>query len=230
MHRFVRRTTHDPFLAMAATYAWRADDAVDNGAVTTSIPNYVGPTMSLPRQGAAGQAVKSVSAALNSRQSIAFSPAGLAYGNVAIFSAAPASVTIASVVRVSATNCGWAATTAAGAPNTGTSQLHISQFESRKAAVGSAVVIAAPANAVIVSVITAAGIATYANSRTPVSADSAGSVAGTTWHLGALDSANTFTLNGEWATTGVWNSALSHPEVVQLLVELGRGYGVTITA
>lgn len=221
----------DPFLTLAASYAWRADDAVDNGSVTTSLPNYLGPTLALPRQGAAGQAIKAASANLGGRQSIAFAPAGLGYGNVVAFGGvAPAACTFATVARMAITNVGLVAVTVGGTVNTGFAQLHLTHAESRKLTNGITQAAAVPVNAVFVSVFTGTTITTYLNTKTGTSGAVGGALAGTSIHLGALNSTNIFTLQGEWATSAVWDRALTNAEVGALIDHLGAHYGIAIAA
>jgi hypothetical protein len=116
----------DPFVVLAADRAWRADDAIDNGSVTTSLPSYVGPALSLAAQGT-GQAVKAASANLGGRLTIASVGTPQArggYGAVALASAPSGAFTIARVARVTAVTGGLDALTVGGALNSGLSTFY----------------------------------------------------------------------------------------------------------
>lgn len=225
----------DPFVALAFDRAWRADDAIDNGSVTTSLPNYIGPALSLPAVGT-GQAIKAASASLGGRRSIAFT-AGAAggYGNVVALGGAPTDFSMISVYRyVSSVNRGVAALTVAGAVNSGLSQIvtTTTRETSKAFKVGNAALCAAtlvaPQTMVQVSVWTAAGASDYSKTRTAGVLVAAGALAGTTFHIGALDNSSSFVLDGEWATTGYVARALSVAEINFALTMFGRYYSVTI--
>lgn len=219
----------DPFASLGALYAWRANDAVDNGSVTTSIPNYIGATKTLPRQGSAGQAIKAASANLGGQLAITMSGPGEGYGNVSLWGAAPTDVTIVSVARIAATTVGLSSITVAGAVNSGMSQLDIAGTKSRKVATDASTAVTLPASVVWISVFTAEGISSYVNSKTAATAATAGALAGTMFHLGVLDSGTTFVFDGQWATTAIWNRALSAAEAALVLDRLGAKYGIAIS-
>lgn len=225
------RPRRDPFAELGADRAWRADDAVDSGSKTTSIPSYIGPSLSLAAFGT-GQAIKAASAAFPGRQSITCD--GLAasngYGAVAL-AGAPTALTIASVVRVTAANGGIAAVTDAGTVNSGEAHFYgAAALRARKFAAPNAdVVIAAPFNAVVVTVWDVNGTTHYVNSATPVVAASVAALAGTTFQIMCLSSAGSTVLTGEWLTSGYWERALSSSEATRLLTLLGAKYGVAIT-
>lgn len=220
----------DPLVALGADRAWRADDAIDNGSVTTSLPNYIGTALPLPRQGAAGQAIKAASANFNNRLTIACAPAGLGYGATAL-GVAPTNFTMVTVGRYAATGVGMSALTVAGAINTGLAQLHLTgAVNSRKVAADVAVAVAPPVNVVHVSVWdNASNVRNYTNSKSAVSASIGGALAGTDLHLMCLSSSNLLVLNGEWARSAYWTRALSAAEAGFLLDRLGAYYGVAIS-
>jgi hypothetical protein len=221
----------DPFVALNADRAWRADDAVDNGSVTTSLPNYVGSLLSLSAQGT-GQAKKAVASALGGRLAISCATtAGLgAYGNVDAFAAMPASFSVATVVRFASNSRGAMAVTVGGTINTGVSQIQTASTASVKVASSATSAGGAPASRVIVSVFTAAGITSYVNSLTPATASVAGALVGTRLHICGIASSEVFVLDGLWATTGYWARALSAIDAAFVLTQLGRRYGVSISA
>jgi hypothetical protein len=231
--RNTRLTTSfpDPFLALAAERAWRADDALDNGSVTTSLPNYIGAALPLANNGT-GQAIKAANVNLNNRMAIV-SAAGAArgYGNDVIYGAAPAALTIASVVYVTATGSGWTAITAGGVVNSGQAQLYgTPTVRSRKQGTDAIATLALPVRLVQVSVYTATTFTDYSNSLTGSANSLPLALAGTNLRLMELDAVGTFTLAGAWACMGYWTRALSAGEIYLTMRSLGRMYGIAITA
>lgn len=226
------RTYADPFVALSADRAWRADDAIDNGSVTTGLASYIGPALTLAQNGT-GQAIKSVSANFAGRYSVAFNAQAAtgAYSAVAL-AGAPTSFSIASVYRigVSNPNSGVCALTVGGTVNTGVSQFQTSnqQVSRKAAAIDANTTVVTPGQFVMVSVFDASGVTSYVSKRTPVTAAGAGALAGTTFQVGSISSANLFTHNGEWATTGYWTRALTSAEAIFALTMLGRRYRIAI--
>lgn len=226
-----RAWIQDPFAVLVADMAWRAEEATDNGSVTTGLVNYVGASLTLPRQGT-GQAIKAASALLNNRMAIAFAPtAGLgAYGNVVALGASPTNFTVATVGRYTTANRGLFALTAAGAANSGVSLLQLTGTSARKITTDASAAGAAPRTIVQVAVFTAAGITNYVNSFTAVTASLASALAGTSIHIGGITTSDVFVLDGLWATTAYWTRALTAAEARFALTHLGRKYGVAIAA
>lgn len=216
----------DPAVVLGASYAWRADNAVDNGSVTTSLVPYIGPT-SLPVLGT-GQAIKAANANLGGR--LAITCVGSGSYTAVLPTAAPAAITIATVAYLTAANEGLSALTTGGTINTGVSQLLAAgTLRARKTFVDiGATAAATPIAVVQVSVIDAAGGTNYVNSYTGSATVVAGGIAGTTFQICALDSANTFPLVGAWATTIMYSRALSAAEVRIVLTGLGARYGIAI--
>ncbi len=226
----VQNVPSDPFVALGASRAWRADDGVDNGSKTTSIASYVGSSLALAAFGT-GQAIKAASANFGGYATITCDglTASNGYGAVAL-AGAPTALTLVSVVRVTAANGGLAAVTDAGAVNSGEAHFYgAAAARARKFAAPNAdVTIAVPFKAVIVTVFDAAGTYHYVNSRTPVTALSAAALAGTTYQIMCLSSGGSTVLTGEWRTSGYWERALSAAEIGVTLTSLGRRYGVVI--
>lgn len=225
MNRRSGRNWRDPLVALGAAYAWCADDAIDDGSVTTTLAPYIGP-VSLAAVGT-GQAIKAMSANLGGRFAVACSGTGSYSG---VLPAVPAAMTIVSVVYLTAANEGLFATTAAGAINTGTSQLlagTVLRVRKLAADIGG-IAIGSPLAVIQVSALNAAGGTNYVNSRTGSTTAAAGALAGTTVHVGGLDSANTFALVGAWARTGIFTRALSASEVALLLTGYGANYRIAI--
>jgi hypothetical protein len=214
-------------MAMGASVAWRAEDAVDNGANTTTLPSYVG-SVPLTRD-ATGHAVKAVSAFFTGRMSVTFAggdPVRGYSGTLAVGTGA----TIVSVVRVTAAAAGTHAMTVAGAINTGNSSaVAAGSTHAQKIVTAASKAFTVPGKLILVTVFDAAGAANYTNSYTPVTVTSAGALVGDTFTIGALSTAGDLTLTGEWRCTGYWPSALSAAEVGGLLTALGQREGVTIS-
>lgn len=220
--------TADAFIATSADLAWRADEAV-SGAVTTSLVPYMGST-ALPKNGS-GQAVKAASANFSGAPlSITF-VAGAGSYSAAL--ATPAAYSFATVFRTTHTSVASHAMTVGGTINTGTSagvSGTTNGFAQKLVASASKAISAVPVLIVQLSLFDASGVTVYANSYTPVTTASAGALAGNTLHIGALDSANTFTARGEWVTSGFWGRKLGTDEAATVLSMLGAKYVVTIAA
>lgn len=219
----------DPFLALRADHAWRASDAVDNGANTTSLLPYIG-GLTLARS-ATGQGLKTASATLRGATVIPFN--GVA-GNAGYTGAlaAPVGLTVATVWRCAVTASAAHALTVGGLANTGTADgMSGANAFSQKVATAALKAQAIPNDLVTVSVFTAAGSTIYCNSYTPASAALAGALAGDTFIVGSLSApGGTFVMNGEWARTGVWLKALSTSQIRFLLLRLGVRHGIAIAA
>lgn len=217
----------DPFVALEADRAWRADDGIDDGTVTTALANYIGAPLLLPTTGT-GQPIKNHSANFGNARSITFSPGQRGYGNVVAFAVAPTAITVASVVRVAAINRGWFAVTNAGATNSGFAQLFFSNPKTRKLAVDADGAGSQPLNLIQVSVFTASGITDYSNAITGVTTASAGALVGTTLHLCEVDAAGTFAHSGEWVTGGYFLRALSAKEIAFAMRQWSKRYRISI--
>jgi hypothetical protein len=224
----------DPLVTLAFDRAWRADDAVDNGSVTTSLASYIGSATPLAANGT-GQAIKTRSANMNGNYSVAFDgqAATGAYAAVAL-AGAPTAVTVVSVYRIglSNPNAGMSALTAAGVVNTGISQLQSSnqQISRKGAATDASTTVVTPGRFVMVTVADANGVASYVNKRTPATAAGVAPLAGTTFQVGSLNSANLFTLPGEWSVAAYALRALTADEVAFVLYMFGLKYRITIGA
>lgn len=223
----------DPFRQFAADRAWRADDAIDNGSVTTSLPNYLGPALALAPQGT-GQAVKALSANLGGKYSIACDglTASSGYSAVAL-AGAPTSFSIASVYYLAAVAVsGVSALTAGGVALSGVSQYRNTTLRSEKLGSDALSAITPPIAVVQVSVYTATTVLHYASRYTAVSASIAGALAGTTFHVmcRASNASVPSPMTGEWASAGYWTRSLSQAEVAGVLRGLGRRYSVAIAA
>jgi hypothetical protein len=215
----------DPISALGASLAWRADDAVDNGANTTSIPSYIG-SLTLTRDGV-GPGVKTTSTNFVGLQSLLFGAA--AQLSNASFGAVPAAVTVVTVCRPTASAAGFHAITVGGTVNTGNSSLYdASETYAQKISTPAKTAFTVPNKVILVSVFDAAGIKNYTNSYTPVEVASAGALAGDTFTLGALSTSGIYTLTGEWRTTGYWPRALRPSDVALLIDALGAREGITI--
>jgi hypothetical protein len=223
----------DPFIALSATRAWRADDAIDNGLVTTSIPAYVGSAMPLLAFGT-GQSIKAPASELGGRRAIACD--GLAasdgYGAVT-FGAVPAALTIASVAYVSsaAATQGIAASTVGAGALTGCAQAYsvgAAGIRSRKLSAADVVGLA-PRAFVVVTVFTATQTINYVNSLTPVTVADATPLAGTTFNLACLADGSSV-LSGKLARAGYWERALSTAEVTLTLLQLGAHHKIQVAA
>jgi hypothetical protein len=220
----------DPFVALAADRAWRADDAVDNGSVTTSLPSYVGSPLSLTALGN-GQTVKSPSADLGGRLAIACDglPASNGYSAVAL-AGSPTNFTVARVVRITADNSGPDALTDGGAVNTGVSSLYVAgDMRSRRVSTDASSPQTLPLSMVVVSVYTTSGFSSYVNSFTPVTSADAEAFVGTTFQVMSLSLGGLLTMTGQWATSGYWLRALSQAEVINVLRNLGLYYGIAVS-
>lgn len=211
---------------LGAAYAWQADNAADNGTVTTSLVPFIG-SVSLPVLGT-GQSIKASDANLGGRLSIAC--AGTGSYTAVLFGAAPTAITVVTVARLTAANEGLSALTTGGTINTGVSQLLAAgTLRTRKTFVDCGALAAVqPISVIQVSVVDAAGGTNYVNSFTGSTTAVAGGVAGTTFQIAALDSVNTFPLVGSWAMTAVFLRALTAAEVAVLLRYLGSRYAVAI--
>jgi len=223
----------DPFVQLAATRAWKADDAVDNGSVTTSLPSYVGAALSLTAHGT-GQAIKAASPQLGNMRAIAGDGvlASGGYGAV-IYGAAPLDLTLASVVYVAS------AAMANGLANVTVGDVAVSGVDHsystgpngiRCRKTGGPVVdvtAIAPRAYVLVTIFSATSTTSYVNSLTPVSVADATAVGGTKLNVMCL-AVNSGVLQGSWATTGYWTRALSAAEAVTVMTLLGQRYGVAI--
>lgn len=214
----------DPFALLGATLAWRADDATDNGANTTTLPSYIG-SLTLNRN-ATGQAIKAASANFSGKLSIAFGGANAGYSNALAVSA---SMSFVSVYRVTAVNSGVHAFTAGGVANTGNSSGYTTLTFSQKVVTNATRALATPVNVIAVSVFSAASVTHYANRYTPATTAVAGALVGDSLTIGALDTAGTFTLTGEWRTTAYFNRALTPAEAVIVLRNLGLREGIAIS-
>jgi preprotein translocase subunit Sec61beta len=220
----------DPFLSLAADRAWRADDAVDNGSVTTSIPSYVGPSLSLAALGT-GQAIKAQSAFLRG-VTIASNGSAAANGYSAVsLAGAPSAFSVARVVRIAVTNSGMDALTVAGAVNSGVASFYeTAQVKSRRVSPDVVTAVSLPVNLVLLSVYTATDILQYVNSLTATTIGNVQAFAGTTFQVMSISATGTYTLNGQWATAGYWLRALSAAEAAFAMLQLGRRYGITIAS
>jgi hypothetical protein len=223
----------DPFPVLAADRAWRGEDAVDNGSVSTAWPNYWGAPLSLPVSGS-GQAIKARSADLGNQFAVGFN--GLAasgsFSAVALASP-PTGFTAACVFRVGTTNpnASIAALTAGGTINTGVSLLHNggNTIARKGASTDATTAISTPRSFVIVSVFDAAGVATYVSKLTAVTAVGAGDLAGTKIHIGGINDSGSYApMIGPIAAFGYWTRALSATEAAFVLTQLGREHKVAI--
>lgn len=224
-----QQVSSDPFIALGARLAWRADDAIDNGSTTTSIPGYIG-GVTLPTQ-TGGQAIKAASPAFGGRYTITFT-GGTGYGNVEIWPATPANATIVTVGRSNTHSTGLCAVTVTGSVNTGFDQRSVSGAvlgSTKVATVGSQFGISHGVNTIMVSVFTAAGATTYVNSKVPTTGSFGAALTGSHFHIGALSTNNVWPLVGEWAATAIWDRALTQGEVAYLLEALAVSYGQTST-
>jgi hypothetical protein len=225
----------DPFATLAADRAWRADDATDDGTVTTGLPSYIGPALTLAAHGT-GQAVKAVSANLGGRLTIASSSASGGakggYGAVALAGAPATAITIARVARVAVTTSGLDALTVAGTQNSGLATFYqTATVFYRRTTPDLQIAIALPAAIVSLTTWTASSITAYLNSRTPATVANAIAFAGTTLHVMNDSAAGTgYVMDGEWATMGYWLRALTTAEAQYVMTALGAKYGVLISA
>lgn len=223
-------TRDDPAYRLQARNAWRADSAVDNGSVTTSLPSYLGSSLSLAAHGT-GQSIKAISAALGGRYAVSFNgnAAANGYGAVAL-GGAPTEFSIACVATIAATNTGTCALTDAGAVNTGVSQLMIGTANRGRKVTTDAnkTVDPLPKAVVLVTVATSAGVEHWANSYSQTTATLAGALVGTTFHVGCLATAGTFTHSGLWAYAAIWTRALTKGEAGFALRSLGHAYNIAI--
>ncbi len=222
--RFSRRL--DAASRLGASHAWRASDAANDGSVTVRLQPFLG-RVQLQLVGT-GQSIAASDANLGGMPSIAC--AGTGSYAATLFGSAPAAITVATVAYLSAANEGLSALTLAGALNSGVSQLLAAgTLRTRKTFVDCGALAAAQPIAVVqVSVVNSTTGTNYVNSYTGSSTAVAGGVAGTVFHVGALDSANTFALAGSWAYTAVFPRALSASEVGAVLRDLGSECGVAI--
>ncbi len=223
-HRFGRRAD-DPLVALSARLAWRAEDAVDNGARVIALPSYIG-DLRLVRNGT-GQVPGPISANFFGRRTVPFSGAGAGYS--ASLPVAT-SMSFVNVYRVTAVNSGVHAFTVGGGVNTGNSSGYTTQTFSQKVASAATRAMALTSKVICVSVFTAAGVSHYANQYTPVSVAPAGALVGNTLTIGALDTAGTFTLTGEWLTTGYFDRALTAVDAAFILSTFGAQQHVAIAA
>lgn len=221
----------DPARTLNASGAWRADESVGNGSVTTLIPPFWGSPPPLSASGT-GQSLKAASSNLNGAFSITCNGVGASGGySAVVLGGAPTVLSVLTVARVTATNSGLYALTAAGSVNSGVSQLYFSgTLKSRKLAVDvTGTAIATSFNVVQLSLFSAAGVTHYVNSLTPVTVAQAGALAGTTMSAAVIDSAGTFTLTGEWSYMAYWLRALSSEEARLAMNTMGSKYGITIS-
>lgn len=224
----------DPFYLLAADRAWRADDAADNGSVTTGLPSYIGPALTLAAQGT-GQGIKAASSSLGGRLAIPSIGAGGTrggYGAVALAGAPATAITIARVARVTATTAGLDALTVDGAANSGLASFYqTTTVFFRRTTPDLQVAIAQPCNIVSLTTWTATDITAYVNSLTPATTANAVAFAGTTIHVMNDSGAGTaYVMDGEWATMGYWLRAVTPAEASFVMLSLGRRYGVPISA
>jgi hypothetical protein len=220
-------TNQDPFVVLGAERAWRADDAVDNGSVTTSIPNYVGASLPLGRNGT-GQAIKAATATLGGRLAIACTAGARGYGNDVVYGAAPAALTMVSVARVTADNGGVWAVTVGGVVNTGQSGLMAGTQRTFKTASSAQSALAFPLSFVQVSTFDGANFTDRTNRFTATTTALAAANLGTNLRLMELDSGGLFTLQGAWATFGYWPRVLTASEIAFVMTRLGSRYGISI--
>lgn len=223
----------DPFAYFGFTNAWRADDATDNGSKTTTLPSYIGASLTLTAQGT-GQAIKAASSNLNGKQSIACDGNNASGGYSAVaLAGAPTAFTIVTVCYLAnVANMGISALTVGGTVVTGVTQHRVTTIRSSKTTADATSVISPPIALVLASVFDSAGIKHYASRYTSVDVASAGALAGTTFHVmcRSANASSPLTLTGEWATTGIATRALSAVEVAATLLALGTRYGVSIAA
>lgn len=224
--RFGHRT--NPFYALDADFAWRAEDAYDNGSVTTVLAPYIG-EVSLTKD-AAGQAIKAGTTNFQARKSISFD--GLSGGySAALLSSAPPYFTVASVLRFTAANSGMYALSAGGVVNTGNSAYYdAGGIHGRKVVSDAVEALAHPLRLVIVVTLDSDGVTLNANRYATQSTAAAGALAGTVFTIGALDSSSTFTLAGEWVETGCWLRKLRASEIRYLMTDLGAEHEISIAA
>jgi hypothetical protein len=223
----------DPFVKLGADRAWRADDATDDGSVTTGLPNYIGAALTLTRQGT-GQSIKATSANLGGKRTIAVngSDAAGGYGAVAL-AGAPAAFTIVMVCYLAAVaNQGLSALTVGGTVVTGVTQHRVTTIRSSKTTADATSAFTAPGPLILASVFVSAGIKHYATRYTSVDVASAGALAGTTFHVmcRSANASSPLTMTGEWRKTAYFARALSASEVAFALRMLGREHNVAIAA
>jgi hypothetical protein len=217
----------DPFLALGATYAWRAQDAT--GTVQTdTLPSYIG-ALNLARTGA-GQALKATTANWPRQPVQVTFASGLGGYSGAL--AVPAAYTFASVVRPTANSSAIHDWNVALGVNTGscTGAMGVgnSGFAQKLVTAALQALSAPPVNVLLVGRFDAAGCVVNANAATGVSVALAGALAGDTVVIGGLGNGNTFPMKGEWLTSGLWTRYLSDAEVAQWLALASVRYGVAV--
>ena len=213
----------DPFAAHGATYAWRADDAIDDGANTTSLPSYIG-SLTLTRD-LAGVSVKAPSANFGGK--VTLSGDGFGSGYSGAFTVSPA-MSFVSVWDPADNATGVSAVTLAGALNTGCNVFYTNNQLYARKVVSDNIAVLSTVKMIVVSVFDVDGSTLYANSYTGTTQPIAGDLVGNTITLLGLSTAGSYALNGEWRTTAYFNRALTAAEAADLLGALGAEYGVTI--
>jgi hypothetical protein len=217
----------DPAVALGANLVWRAEESAGNGSNTTALVPIVG-SLSLARD-TTGQGVKAPSANWSGRTVVPFNnTANRGYTGAL---AAPAAMTVVTVCRITGAQNGLYALTAAGVINTGNSSYYDvpGNLNGQKVATPASTAVGVPVRLVTATVVDAAGVSLYANSVTPVTAATAGALAGDTLTVGAITPGGTYTMAGEWRRTLYWSRALSGAEVAVVLRALGAYEGITIS-
>lgn len=225
----------DPFVSLAADYAWSADTAVHNGVNTTSLPSSRSALTLLPDVGlGVGQVKPAASANLNGQLSVVWSSA-VAFGySAALPLGTPTAYTAVHVFRPTSGGMDDAAhgLTVGGVFGAGghsyATYLSPGNMVAGKASNNQVSTGAAPKNVVAACVYTAAGTTVYANSYTGQFLADAGALAGDTFTIGGLDANGVFCLDGEWCKTAIFLRELSAGEVATCLTALGAQYAVTI--
>lgn len=227
-HRSIR-VAGDPFVKFGAAFAWRASDAISNGAVTTALKSYIGDA-TLVRD-SAGQGIRRCSSIFPGRFTISFDGVDASRGFTAvILPSAPSAFTFATVAYISANTSGTHALTVAGAANSGNSAGYdvVTTF-SQKVLTAVSRAQAQPLKLIVVTTVDSSGVSHYANSITPVTGAVAGALAGTSLTIGALDNAGTYTLSGELERAGCWLRALSASDAGLVMKTLATEHRVTLS-
>lgn len=229
-YRLERRSQRDPFLGMGFDYAWRAEDAADNGSLTTSLVPYIGRGTLLPQ--GTGQVKRATSANLGGRQSISVDGVAATGGYSAVLlSRPPVGLTVVTVCYLAAVAVsGVCAFTVGGAALTGTSQILASTMRSQKLNTDALSVVTTPVALVLATVCTEAGVAHYHSRVVPVVSVQSGSLAGTTFHVmcRASNASVPSVMTGEWATTGIALRPLGKSDISIVMSRLGAKYGIAI--